>query len=116
MLLQIEHHEVAPGTVVISLAGKLMLGQESQQVETLVSGLLAEGRRNFIFDLAGVTRLDSTGIGRFIFSYNKIAAAGGKLLMAGATGHVRDSFRVSRLDTVFRFVDDVPAALRALGA
>jgi anti-sigma B factor antagonist len=114
MLLEVEHREIAPGTIVISLAGKLMLGPESQRIETLVSGLLGEGRRNFIFDLSGITRLDSTGIGRFIFAYNKIAEAGGKLLMAGATGHVRESFKVSRLDTVFRFFPDVAAAAAAI--
>jgi hypothetical protein len=34
--------------------------------------------------------------------------------MAGATGHVRDSFKVSRLDTVFRFCADVDAAAKTL--
>ena len=115
MLLTVEHREIAPATVVVSLAGKLMLGPESQQIETLVLGSLSKGTRSFIFDLSGITRLDSTGIGRFIFSYNKIAEAGGSLLMAGATGHVRDSFKVSRLDTVFRFYPDVAAAARTLG-
>jgi anti-sigma B factor antagonist len=115
MLLQIEHRETAGGAVVITLAGKLMLGPESQQVETLVTGLLAKGRRKFVFDLAGITRIDSTGIGRFIFCFNKIAEAGGKLLMAGAIGHVRESFKVSRLDTVFRFYPDVETATKTLG-
>ena len=116
MLLDVEHREIAPAGVVITLTGKMMLGPESQQVERLVADLLAGGRRHFIFDLAGITRLDSTGIGRFISAYNKIAAAGGKLAMAGATGHVRDSFKVSRLDTVFRFYPDVDTAIAALGA
>lgn len=111
MLLEIDYREVAEGTVVVTLSGKLMLGPESQQVETLVDGLLARGYRNFIFDIAGVARIDSTGIGRFIYCYNKIAEAKGKLLMAGAQGYLRESFRVSRLDTVFRFYPDVDSAL-----
>lgn len=110
MLLEIDHRETADGTVVITLSGKLMLGPESQQVETLVASLLAQGRRNFVFDVAGITRIDSTGIGRFIYCFNKIAEAGGKLGMAGAQGHLRESFRVSRLDTVFRFYPDVESA------
>ena len=36
MLLEIEHRETDSGIVVIRLAGKLMLGPESQQVESLV--------------------------------------------------------------------------------
>jgi anti-sigma B factor antagonist len=110
MPLEIDHRETAAGAVVVTLSGKLMLGPESQRVETLVTGLLARGRRRFVFDLAGITRIDSTGIGRFIFCFNKIAEAGGTLVMAGATGHLRESFRVSRLDTVFHFYPDVETA------
>jgi anti-sigma B factor antagonist len=114
-MLRIEHREAAPGIEVVAIAGNLMLGPESQQIETLVSQLLAEGRRKFIFDMSGITRIDSTGIGRFIFSFNKISQAGGKLLLAGATGHVRDTFKVSRLDTVFKFYPDVDTASGNLG-
>ncbi|HWQ53535.1 MAG TPA: STAS domain-containing protein [Bryobacteraceae bacterium] len=116
MLLEIDHRETAGGTVVVTLSGKLMLGPESQQVETLVSELLEHGRRDFIIDLAGITRIDSTGIGRLIFCFNKIAEAGGRLLMAGAQGYLRESFRVSRLDTVFRFYPDVETAAGKLQA
>jgi hypothetical protein len=36
--------------------------------------------------------------------------------MAGATGYVRDCFRVTRLDTVFRFCETVDEALAGLPA
>jgi anti-sigma B factor antagonist len=114
MLLQIEHREVRPGTIVVSLIGRFMLGRESQQLETLIPQWIGQGYRNFIFDLGGVTHIDSTGIGRCIYTYNKVAQAGGKLLMAAAPTQVRDGFRVTRLDTVFKFYPDVDAALQAL--
>ena len=115
MLLDIQHKETRPGVIVIAMTGKVMLGPESQKLELLIPQLLREGHRNFIFDLTGVSHLDSTGIGRFIFSFNKVRQAGGQLYMAGATGHVRDVFRVTRLDTIFRFCLDVDAAHDALG-
>ena len=116
MLLQIEHHEIEPGTTVITLAGKLMLGRESQEIETLIAELLGRGQRHIIFDIAGVIRIDSTGIGRFIYSYNKIAEAGGKMGIAGATPHLRECFRATRLDRVFKLYPDVPAASAGLAA
>jgi len=39
---------------------------------------------------------------------------GGQMRLAGATGAVRDSFRVTRLDTVFSFYPDVEAACEGL--
>ncbi len=113
--LKIDHRELAPGTVVLSLTGRLMLGPEGQEVERAVADLLSQGYCRIIFDMSGVTHIDSTGIGRCISSLNRVSQMGGKLHMAGATGQVRDSFHVTRLDRVFRFFDDVGAAQAALG-
>src|ERR1017187_4332097 len=110
-MMEIAHREVAAGTVVITLTGKLMLGPEGDQIVKLVEERLAAGTRNFIFDLSGVTVIDSTGIGRFIASFNKIMAAGGEMRMAGAAGHVMQSFRVSLLDKVFSFYPTLQQAL-----
>jgi anti-anti-sigma factor len=112
-LLQIEHHEIGPDTALIKLSGRLMLGPEGQALESLVTELLARGYRNFVFELSELTHIDSTGIGRCIASLNKISQARGKLHMAGAMGQVREGFRVTRLDRVFRFYEDLPAAQSA---
>jgi anti-sigma B factor antagonist len=110
-MMEIAHREVAPGTVVVTLSGKLMLGPEGDQIVILVEELLAAGTRKVIFDLTAVTVIDSTGIGRFISSFNKIMTAGGEMGMAGATGHVMQSFRVSLLDKVFKFYPSLQASL-----
>jgi anti-anti-sigma factor len=110
-MIEIAHREVAPQTVVITLTGKFMLGPEGDEVVGLVERQLAAGTRKFVFDLSGVTVIDSTGIGRFISSFNKIMAAGGDMRMAGASGHVMQSFRVSLLDKVFSFYPSLQQAL-----
>jgi len=114
MPLEINQKEFAPGTAVITLEGNVMRGPEGEGIETTLEGLLSQGFRNIIFDLTGVKRIDSTGIGRFIASLNKVEENGGKLRMAGAQGYVRECFRVTRLDTIFRFcptVEDASASL-----
>lgn len=114
MPLQIQQRQVGPRVTVVSLAGRVMLGGEGAEIESLVQKGLQEGRLHFVFDLAGVTHIDSTGIGRFISSLNKTRAVGGSLRMAGASGQVRDAFHVTRLDTVFKFFEDVESALQGL--
>lgn len=110
MVLQVNYREIESGIIVIELIGRAVLGAESQPMEVLVPQLIQLGHRNFIIDLAGVTHIDSTGIGRCIFSFNKVKQAKGQLLLSGATGHVRDAFRVTRLDTVMQFYLTVEAA------
>ena len=110
-MIEIAHREVAAGTVVITLTGKLMLGPEGDESSAWWKSSWPPGTRKFVFDLSGVTVIDSTGIGRFISSFNKIMAAGGEMRMAGATGHVMQSFRVSLLDKVFSFYPSLQQAL-----
>jgi anti-sigma B factor antagonist len=112
--LELHHQEVDPGVVVITLAGKLMLGREGEQVTSLVPQLLEQGSRGIIFDIAGLTRVDSTGIGRFISSYNRIEEAGAKMAIVAPTPHLRECFRATQLDRVFAFYNDVPEARAAM--
>lgn len=114
MQMEISHRETDQGIVVIEIAGRVMLGPESEKIETLLTELIAKGKRRFVFELSGVRHLDSTGIGRFISALNQVMQAGGKMRMAGAVGVVREGFRVTRLDTVFEFFPDVDSACQGL--
>jgi anti-anti-sigma factor len=111
--MEINHSEIAPGMVVIKVAGKVMMGPESEQITTLVADLLKQSKHIIIFDLSGITAIDSTGIGRFISSYNQIAAANGQMRMAAAPGLLTRVFHVCRLDTIFRFYPTVEDACKA---
>ncbi len=113
--LELEHREILPSTAVVKLNGKLLLGQDAARLGDLVPQLIASGHRNLVFDLHGVTHIDSTGIGRFIDAYSRLAKIGGKMRLAGASGAVRDSFHVTRLDTVFSFYPSVEDACQDLG-
>lgn len=115
MPLALEHHDLRPATALITLKGRLLLGQESTELATLVPKLIESGHLNLVFDMRGLTHIDSTGIGRFIDTYSRLTKVGGRMRLAGATGAVRDSFHVTRLDTVFSFYPTVEAAVQGLG-
>jgi anti-sigma B factor antagonist len=111
--MTIGHDDAVSEVAVISPAGRVTLGQRSEQIEELVEKMLSAGKKIIVFDLAGITKIDSTGIGRFISSYNKIRSVGGEMRMAGATEHLSKIFRVTRLDSVFRFYTTVADALKS---
>jgi anti-anti-sigma factor len=77
--------------------------------------LIDAGARAIIFDLAGVTHLDSTGIGQFIATMTGGLKKNARVVMACANAHVRESFRVTLLDKVFKFVDTVDEARALVG-
>jgi anti-sigma B factor antagonist len=112
-MLAINHQDVGPATAVITLTGELKLGPESERVPDLVRELLRQGKRVIVFDIAGVNRIDSTGIGRFIASFNQIMAAKGEMRLAGTQTYLFRVFKVSSLDNIFRFYPSVEEALQA---
>ena len=114
MDLSIEHKQIAPATRVVAISGNLLLGPGCLELEALVPQLIADGARNLVFDLSKMTRIDSTGIGRFIDTYGRLRQSGGQMRMAGAEGTVRDAFRLTRLDTVFPFYPTVEEACAGL--
>lgn len=112
-MLEIQVEELRPGVIVIRLSGKLIMGTESAALESMVNEHLDAGARHLVFDLGELKQIDSTGIGRFISTYNRLLQLEGTLGMAAAKPVVRQSFRVTRLDTVFKFYDSVAEAVAA---
>ena len=103
MSLSIQHQELNPTTAEIHLAGRLLLGPGCLELEHLVNSLLERGFLHLTFDLAGMTHVDSTGMGRFIDTYSKLKRSGGSVKIVGAAGPVRDMFKITRLDSIFQF-------------
>ena len=101
--MTISYRDVREGVAVISLSGQMTIASTDAAIQVLVEGLLRRGKRTIIFDLAHVTALDSTGVGHFIASYHKIAAAGAEMRIAEARGRILSTFQTSKLDTVFPF-------------
>ena len=51
---------------VINLSGKITIGSGDVKIRELIDNALAEGRKNIVFNLAGVTSIDSSGIGELV--------------------------------------------------
>src|SRR5271166_7190952 len=99
-MLDIQTKHLQPDIVVLEIAGRITLGRESKQLEWAVETLVGEGRKKVIFDIAGVTNVDSTGIGIIVMSSGKLKKAGGELRVAGATAHVHDVLKMTNVDQI----------------
>lgn len=110
-MLEISATQVEPGVGVITPVGRFTIRTLGDSLDLKLQELLDQGCKTIVVDLGGVTHLDSTGIGKFIQSLNLVMASGGRLLMAAAQPAIRESFRVTRLDTVFQFLPTLEEAL-----
>ena len=63
MILTIGRKEIGPDIAVLEMNGRIVLGNDAKNVEWKLAELLKEDRKKVVFDLKGVTVVDSTGVG-----------------------------------------------------
>jgi anti-sigma B factor antagonist len=110
MILNIERKQLPNNVVVFQMTGRIILGNNSRNVELDLAKALNENLLKVIFDLAGVTLLDSTGVGIIVVCHAKLKKVGGELRVAGATGMVDETLRMTSLDRIVHFYPSVADA------
>jgi anti-sigma B factor antagonist len=103
MILQLHNTQVTPEICLMEFFGKLMMGNDSRQVEWSVKELLEAGIKKIIFDLSRVDSIDSTGVGIIVVCEAKVRKAGGALRIAGAEGIVHDTLMMTHVDRIVPF-------------
>ena len=89
--------------MLLRFVGRITLGRESQQIEWKVADLNRDKARRVIFDLSGVTFMDSTGIGIVVMCSGKLKDAGGQLRLSGASGIVDQTLRMTGIQNLVPF-------------
>ncbi len=110
MILTIASKQIPPDITVLELSGRIVMGNNSRDIELKLAELLRENARKIIFDLSAVTIVDSTGIGILVVCQGKINKEGGALRIAGATGNVEDTMKITNVDKILSVFPSVSAA------
>jgi anti-sigma B factor antagonist len=108
--MPVETKQLEAGTAVVAVSGRLVLGREVERMETLVKGLLAQGARKFIFDLASLDYADSAGIGTFIACLGEIKKGGGEMRLAAVNARVGRLLRLTGVDHLLSMYPSVTEA------
>jgi anti-sigma B factor antagonist len=109
LILEISKSQVKDIAVLV-LRGSIHTGPDCRRVEHEVEELLKAGKKGVIFDLAGITHIDSAAIGVVVRSYAKLKKAGGMLRLAGCCGMVDASLKLTKVDKAIGMFPDVAAA------
>ena len=98
-MLEIQTRTAEPEIVILEITGRLTMGRECKQLEWSTEALVRENRKKIVFDLSGVTHIDSTGIGIIVMSAGQIKQAGGQLHLC-ANGQVEKVLKLTNVDKV----------------
>jgi anti-sigma B factor antagonist len=74
------------------------------------------GSKKVVVDLAGLTLIDSSGVGVLISLFKRVRAAGGQVCFAGVQAQPKEVFRLLRLDRSLDLCATVDEAIGKLGA
>jgi anti-sigma B factor antagonist len=99
-MLEIQTKQLQPDIVVLEIAGRITIGRDCKHLEWAVDSLVREQQKKIIFDLTGVSYIDSTGIGIIMMSAGQLKEAGGELRVAGATGHVEHVLKMTNVHQI----------------
>lgn len=105
MSLSIGTREVSHVTI-LDVRGRIVLGDELDQLRSAVRSLLDEGKKKIILNLAEVDYIDSSGVGELVGCFTTVRNAGGELKLLNLTQKVHDVLHVTKLYTVFDIKDD----------
>jgi len=110
MILTVARKRIDPDIAVLEMNGRIVLGNDSKTVEWTLADLLKENQKKVVFDLSGVTVVDSTGVGIVVMCYAKLKKSGGGLRIAGASGMVDDTLRLTNVHNLIPFFPTVADA------
>ena len=114
MALRIEERE-SDGTMVLTLSGRITLGDESSQLRTKIKDLLAQGKTRLVLDLADVGYIDSAGLGTLVAGYTSAQNQGASMKLANLTKKFREQLNITKLVTVFEVYDSLEEAVKSFG-
>jgi anti-sigma B factor antagonist len=100
-MLEIHTKRLAPDIVVLEITGRITIGRECKQLEWATDSLIREKQeKKIIFDLTGVTHIDSTGVGIIVMSAGQAKDAGGQLRLAGVNQHIEHVLKLTSVDKI----------------
>ena len=104
--------DIRDGVVVIKPIGKIIGPASSQFRRAIIDEIKGMTESpNFLFDFAGVSQIDSVGIGALVGSHVTIAQRGGKVGVINVSKHIRNTFVITKLITTFKHFNDENEAI-----
>jgi anti-sigma B factor antagonist len=105
---------------ILDLNGRLSLGEalafgpgSGLVLSETIRELTKKGQKKILLNLAGVTYVDSSGVGQLVGALTTARNQGGDIKLLKPSIHVLDLLRTTKLDGVFDIQEDETAAIQS---
>jgi anti-sigma B factor antagonist len=115
-LKPLEIQSVKVGEVsLVTIQGGLVLGPPIDSLGQTLDGLVTQGQPRLVLNMAGVDRLDSSGIGLLVKVMQSAKASGGALKLSSLPRVVVQTLTMCRLLPLFQVFGDDQEAVASFG-
>jgi len=97
--------------MVITLKGKLILEDETDQLHTCIRSILERKIKKIVLNLKNLSRISSLGIGAIMRALTIVRDEGGDLRLAGLDPNVKNIFEITKLIGVIQIFDQSDQAI-----
>lgn len=108
--LYINERRVGDVTI-LDLKGRIRIGGTTVSLHKSIRCLIQEGKKSILLNLAGVTFIDSSGLGELVASHVSLQAKGGEIKLLQPTESLRELMSVTKLLEVFDVCENESEAL-----
>jgi anti-sigma B factor antagonist len=113
--MEIRQRQTDSGATIIELEGMLVIGRESERLESTVQKLVQDGKQKIIIDLTKVSYVDSSGVGILVGSFGHCKRGGGEMRVIGVQDPILHILKITRVDQVLPLDGSLEEAEQKLG-
>ena len=110
--MQIDERTVG-NVKVLDVTGQITFTQGDMLLKDKIHSMLHQGHKKILINLAGVSYIDSAGLGELVGSYTTVTRAGGSLKLENVTKRMHDLLSITKLLTVFETFDKEQDAVQS---
>ena len=111
---RITFEDIGDVTVVHFIDKKILDEQNIQMIGDDLFKLVDElGRKKLLLDFSTVEFLSSAALGKLIRLHQRLAGAGGKLILCGISKTIMEIFELTKLDKMLKIVKDEKTGLNS---
>jgi anti-sigma B factor antagonist len=96
---------------VLDVTGKITQGDAL--FKDKIHSMINQGHKKILVNMAGVSYVDSAGLGELVGAYTTVKKAGGTLKLQNVTGKINELLTITKLLTVFETFDKEQDALKS---
>lgn len=101
------------GVSVVRLDGRIVLGEESNSLRERLKGLVAEGKKKIVLNMAKITYIDSAGLGTLVAAHVSAKTQGASVRLCHLGQKFHEVLQMTKLLTVFDVYDTEAAAVNS---